>query len=170
MSNDRHPVVSTECVKAQLVRMVLSVFDIQGIWIEQKMKTVWLVDGITAKKDHRNARHFVLSGTKDGIEWDDCAFVGTMEGNILMWRDQKNTGTVYTWARRGEGRTKKKSRKTNSAAAPQFAGELAKRYLCDPRGLRYVCMYVCMYGQISEKQMSAVSTPIETRNCTFVSC
>ena len=143
MSNDRHPVVSTECVKAQLVRMVLSVFDIQGIWIEQKMKTVWLVDGITAKKDHRNARHFVLSGTKDGIVWEDCGYIGTMEGNLLLWRDQKRAGTVYTWARKGEGRRKRieklrTNRKTNLAVALQFAGELAKRHLCGPRGLPYV--------------------------------
>ena len=86
MPNDRHPAVSISCAKAQSGsgRMNVSVMEIQGIWIEQKTKTVWVVDGITAKKDRRNARHFVLSGTKDGIEWDDCAFVGTMEGNILM--------------------------------------------------------------------------------------
>merc|ERR1719387_233567 len=81
---------------------MVSLVDIQGTWLEQKTKTIWIVDGITARKARRRATHHVLTDSGDGVEWEDGTLHATLEGNVLLWRSKRGSkrgGIFYTWTR-----------------------------------------------------------------------
>jgi hypothetical protein len=96
----------------------LSVVEIQGIWREEKTKTVWKVDGIVAQKHKQRSKAVVLSDSPNGVEWGMGNLMGSIEDGLLVWRNRIGK-VMYEWERPGPDSIDAQLTQCNTAQEPE---------------------------------------------------